>query len=641
MINRSTIEEILNATRVEEVVGDFVNLKKRGANYIALCPFHNEKTPSFNVSPAKGIYKCFGCGKGGDAIRFLMDHEQLSYPEALRWLADKYNIVIKEEAETPEDIAKRDKRESLLVINQFAARYYDQCLWESEEGRNIGLNYFKERNFREATIRKFQLGYAPASGSALSNEALAKGYQREYLLALGLSKEKDNRLRDFFRSRVVFPIHSLSGSVIAFGARTLSSDKNIPKYLNSAESEIYHKSKVLYGAFFAKSAMRQHDECLMVEGYTDVISLHQAGIEHVVASSGTSLTHEQVRLVKRYTENITILYDGDKAGVAAALRGLDIVLEEGLNVKVAILPDGEDPDSFVQKEGSNAFLEYVKKEAKDFILLKTDILREESGNDPVKKSALIRDMVGSIARIPEPIKRALYLRECAVRMEMREQLLMNEVNKAIARKLGEQRKSNERAAREEEKVLEEQVQVNAGRQDEAKEGQNNYYQERDVLRVLLEYGARSFDKENTVAAYVVEQCSSYEFENAGFAAIFRYFEEALARGETPRVEELSHHRDKEIQELAVSLMSMSREVSENWDKMHDIVVEEKEAVYRNDARSAVTRLLLRQVRREIEKNRRELAREKDEDQILLLLDVRQKLKAQELELTERLNTVIY
>ncbi len=641
MINRSTIEEILNATRVEEVVGDFVNLKKRGANYIALCPFHNEKTPSFNVSPAKGIYKCFGCGKGGDAIRFLMDHEQLSYPEALRWLADKYNIVIKEEAETPEDIEKRDKRESLLVINQFAARYYDQCLWESEEGRNIGLNYFKERNFREATIRKFQLGYAPASGSALSNEALAKGYQREYLLALGLSKEKDNRLRDFFRSRVVFPIHSLSGSVIAFGARTLSSDKNIPKYLNSAESEIYHKSKVLYGAFFAKSAMRQHDECLMVEGYTDVISLHQAGIEHVVASSGTSLTHEQVRLVKRYTENITILYDGDKAGVAAALRGLDIVLEEGLNVKVAILPEGEDPDSFVQKEGSSAFLEYVKKEAKDFILLKTDILREESGNDPVKKSVLIRDMVGSIARIPDPIKRALYLRECAGRMEMREQLLMNEVNKAIARKLGEQRKSNERAAREEEKTLEEQVQVNAGRQDEAKERQNNYYQERDVLRVLLEYGTLKFDKEYTVAAYVVEQCSSYEFENAGFAAIFRYFEEALARGETPRVEELSHHRDKEIQELAVSLMSMSREVSENWDKMHDIVVEEKEAVYRNDARSAVTRLLLRQVRREIEKNRRELAREKDEDQILLLLDVRQKLKAQELELTERLNTVIY
>lgn len=641
MINRSTIEEILNATRVEEVVGDFVNLKKRGANYIALCPFHNEKTPSFNVSPAKGIYKCFGCGKGGDAIRFLMDHEQLSYPEALRWLADKYNIVIKEEAETPEDIEKRDKRESLLVINQFAARYYDQCLWESEEGRNIGLNYFKERNFREATIRKFQLGYAPASGSALSNEALAKGYQREYLLALGLSKEKDNRLRDFFRSRVVFPIHSLSGSVIAFGARTLSSDKKIPKYLNSAESEIYHKSKVLYGAFFAKSAMRQQDECLMVEGYTDVISLHQAGIEHVVASSGTSLTHEQVRLVKRYTENITILYDGDKAGVAAALRGLDIVLEEGLNVKVAILPEGEDPDSFVQKEGSNAFLEYVKKEAKDFILLKTDILREESGNDPVKKSALIRDMVGSIALIPEPIKRALYLRECAVRMEMREQLLMNEVNKAIARKLGEQRKSNERAAREEEKTLEEQVQVNAGRQDEAKERQNNYYQERDVLRVLLEYGTLKFDKEYTVAAYVVEQCSSYEFENAGFAAIFRYFEEALERGKTPQVEELSHHRDKEIQELAVSLMSMSREVSENWDKMHDIVVEEKEAVYRNDARSAVTRLLLRQVRREIEKNRRELAREKDEDQVLLLLDVRQKLKAQELELTERLNTVIY
>ncbi len=641
MINRNTIDEILNVTRVEEVVGDFVNLRKRGANYIALCPFHNEKTPSFNVSPAKGIYKCFGCGKGGDAIRFLMDHEQLSYPEALRWLADKYNIVIKEEAETPEDIARRDKRESLLVLNQFASRYYDQCLWQSEEGRNIGLNYFKERNFRESVIRKFQLGYAPASGAALSDEALAKGYQREYLLALGLSKEKDNGLRDFFRSRVVFPIHSLSGSVIAFGARTLSSDKKIPKYLNSPESEIYHKSKVLYGAFFAKSAMRQQDECLMVEGYTDVISLHQAGIENVVASSGTSLTHEQVRLVKRYTENVTILYDGDKAGVAAALRGLDIVLEEGLNVKVVVLPEGEDPDSFVQKEGSRVFLEYVKKEAKDFILLKTEMLREESRNDPVQKSKLIRDLVGSIALIPDPIKRALYTRECAVQMEVREQLLMNEVNKVIARKLGEQRKSSERAAREEEKMLEEQVQVNDDQRSERTEQQSNYYQERDVLRVLLEYGERKFDDENTVAGYVLGQCASYEFENAAFASIFRYFEEALERGETPRAEELSHHRDKEIQEAAVSLMSISREVSENWDKMHDIVVEEKEAIYRNDARSAVTRLLLRQVRREIEKNRKELVGEKDEERILLLLRVRQALKEQELKLTERLNTVIY
>lgn len=639
MINRSTIEEILNTTRVEEVVGDFVNLRKRGANYIALCPFHNEKTPSFNVSPAKGIYKCFGCGKGGDAIRFLMDHEQLSYPEALRWLADKYNIVIKEEAESPEDLAKRDKRESLLVLNQFAARYYVTQLWESEEGKNIGLNYFKERNFRESVIRKFQLGYAPASGTALSDEATSGGYQRKYLLALGLSKEKENRLRDFFRSRVVFPIHSLSGSVIAFGARTLSSDKKIPKYLNSPDSEIYHKGKVLYGAFFAKNAIRQQDECLMVEGYTDVISLHQAGIEHVVASSGTSLTHEQVRLVKRYTENITILYDGDKAGVAAALRGLDIVLEEGLNVKVVILPEGEDPDSFVQKEGSSGFIEYVKKEAKDFILLKTEMLRDESLNDPIKKSELIRDLVSSIALIPDPIKRALYLRESSKRMEVPEQLLINEVNKAIARKLREQHKSNARADREEEKRLE--VQETAVRHKQLKQDQDNYYQERDVLRVLLEYGTRKFDKENTVAEYIIGQCTSSQFENVAFAAIFRYFEEALEQGETPRAETLSHHPDKEIQELVVSLMSMSPTVSENWDKMHDIVVEEQEAVYRNDARSAVTRLLLRQVRREIEKNRLELAREKDEDQIVLLLGVRQKLKEQELELTERLNTVIY
>ncbi len=641
MINRNTIDEILNVTRVEEVVGDFVNLRKRGANYIALCPFHNEKTPSFNVSPAKGIYKCFGCGKGGDAIRFLMDHEQLSYPEALRWLADKYNIVIKEEAETPEDIARRDKRESLLVLNQFAARFFERALWEEEEGKNIGLNYFRERNFRESVIRKFQLGYAPASGTALSDEAMAKGYRREYLLALGLSKEKDNRLRDFFRSRVVFPVHSLSGSVIAFGARTLSSDKKIPKYLNSAESEIYHKSKVLYGAFFAKGAMRQQDECLMVEGYTDVISLHQAGIENVVASSGTSLTHEQVRLVKRYTENITILYDGDKAGVAAALRGLDIVLEEGLNVKVVILPEGEDPDSFVQKEGSRAFLEYVKKEGKDFILLKTEMLREESRNDPVQKSKLIRDLVGSIALIPDPIKRGLYLRECSKRMEVREQLLMNEVNKVIARKLGDERKRNMREEQAESRAAEEPFAGKAERQVEPEAKSSNYYQERDVLRVLLEYGERKYDEESSVARYVVGQCASYEFENSAFAGIFRYFEEALERGESPRAEELSHHRDKEIQEAVVSLMSISRDVSENWDKMHDIVVEEKEAIYRNDARSAVTRLLLRQVRREIEKNRKELAGEKDEERILLLLRVRQTLKEQELKLTERLNTVIY
>ncbi len=648
MIKQSTIDEILNVAHIEEVVGDFVNLKKRGSNYIALCPFHNEKTPSFNVSPAKGIYKCFGCGKGGDAIRFLMEHEQLSYPEALRWLASKYNIVISEEEASAEELEKRDQRESLLVLNRFAAQFYSEKLWESEEGQRIGLHYFKERNFRESVIRKFGLGYAPASGKALSLEALEKGYRKEDLLKVGLSKEKDNELHDFFRERVVFPIHGLAGNVIAFGARTLSSDKKIPKYLNSPESEIYHKSKVLYGAAFAKSAIRKQDECFMVEGYTDVISLHQAGIENVVASSGTSLTHDQVRLVKRYTENISILYDGDKAGIAAALRGLDIVLEEGLNVKVVILPEGEDPDSFVQKEGASGFLDYVKKEKKDFILLKTELLREESQNDPVKKALLIRDIVSSIALIPDPIKRALYTRECAVKMEMREQLLINEVNKAIAKQLLERKKSDERSERQEQRAKEESealqkhvsVPVDHTPEDKSRAA-DNYYQERDVLRVLIEYGNRKYDEDHSVAAYVVAQCSGYEFQNQAFAKIFEFYENAVAEGKDLEVDVLSRHRDEKVQQTVISILSISRDVSENWDRMHDIVVEEKDAIYRNDTHSAVTRLLLRQVRSEIEKNRKELMQEKDEERIMLLLHVRKVLKEQELELTARLNTVIY
>lgn len=444
MITQKTITEIFETAKIEEVVGDFVNLRRRGVNMIGLCPFHNEKTPSFTVSPNKGIYKCFGCGKGGNSVNFVMEHEQFSYPDALRYLAKKYGIKIEEKQLSPEQDLERQRKDSLFIINDFAVNYYHDNLINSDIGKSVGLSYFKQRGFREDTIKKFQLGFAFDKKDHLTLAMVNKGYNIDLLKTVGLTSKYG---RDFFRNRVQFPIHNLSGKVIGFGGRILVNDKKQPKYLNSPETEIYNKSRVLYGIYFAKKAIRQEDNCFLVEGYTDVISLNQAGIENVVSSSGTSLTVGQIQLIKRNTPNITILYDGDAAGIKAALRGLDLVLEQDMNVKVVLLPEGEDPDSFVQSVGTERFKQYVKEKAADFILFKTNLLIEETANDPIKRAELIKDIVGSIARIPDPIKRSVYVRECSGLMEISEQILVDEANKAVMRLVKNRRKEQQNEER--------------------------------------------------------------------------------------------------------------------------------------------------------------------------------------------------
>lgn len=430
MIDQPTIDRILDAANIVDVVSEFVTLRKRGVNYVGLCPFHDDKTPSFYVSPAKNICKCFACGEGGTAVHFIMKHEQLSYVEALRYLAKKYNIEIHERELTDKEKQLQGDRESMLIVNAWAQKYFTTLLNEHIDGKTIGMRYFAERGFREDTIRKFQLGYSLDQRDALYQAALKSGYKKEYLEKTGLIiAYEDGKVSDRFRGRVIFPVHSLSGKVVAFGGRVLKKDEKTAKYVNSPESEIYHKSNELYGIYFAKQAIVKADRCFLVEGYTDVISMHQSGVENVVASSGTALTHGQIRLIHRFTNNITVLYDGDAAGIKAAIRGIDLLLEEGMNVKVVLLPDGEDPDSFARSHSASEFAEFIRQNETDFIRFKTKLLLDEAGNDPIKRSTLIAEIIRSIAIVPDNITRTLYIRECSAKMEIDEQVVLNEVNK--------------------------------------------------------------------------------------------------------------------------------------------------------------------------------------------------------------------
>lgn len=460
MIDRATVEKILDATEIVDVISDFVTLRRRGANYIACCPFHNEKTPSFSVSPSKGIFKCFGCGKAGSAVTFVMEHEQMTYPEALKYLARKYGIEVHEQEESEEDTADRLKRESMIAVSEFASKFYADALFNTAEGHSVGLSYFRQkRGFSDETIRKFGLGWSP-SGRAFAGEpaaatlprtALQNGYKAEYLLSTGLCYEHGGELVDKFRKRVIFPIHSLSGRVIAFGGRTLREDKTVAKYLNSPESDIYHKSRSLYGIYFAKSAIAREQKCYLVEGYTDVISMHQAGIENVTASSGTSLTTDQIRLIKRFTNNVTVLYDGDAAGIKASLRGINMLLEEGMIIKVVLLPDGEDPDSFARSHTRQEILDFLSEHETDFIEFKYDLLSSAIEHDPIRKAELIRDIIDTIAVIPDQIARSVYVEQCAQRLGMKEDVLFVEVARVRRKRIEsgqfEQRRREEAAAR--------------------------------------------------------------------------------------------------------------------------------------------------------------------------------------------------
>lgn len=431
MIDQGTIDRIMDAAQIVDVVSQFVTLKRRGINFVGLCPFHTDKTPSFYVSPAKNICKCFACGEGGTAVHFIMKHEQLSYYEALKYLAKKYNIEIQEREFTDEQKQAYNERESLFILNDYARDYFVNTLHNHIEGKSIGLSYFKERGFREDIIEKFQLGYSLEQRDAFSQEALKNGYKEDYLVKTGLAikSEHNNQLIDRFRGRVMFPVHTLSGKVIAFGGRILKKAENTGKYVNSPESEIYHKGNELYGIFFAKQAITKADCCYLVEGYTDVISMHQAGIENVVASSGTALTNGQIRLIHRFTDNVTVIYDGDAAGIKAALRGIDLLLEDGMNIKVILLPDGEDPDSFAKKQNAESLTNYIKANEVDFMRFKTKLLLEEAGNDPIKRAALISDIVNSISIIPDNIIRTVYIKDCSILLDVDERILVQEVIK--------------------------------------------------------------------------------------------------------------------------------------------------------------------------------------------------------------------
>lgn len=437
MIDPSTIQKIFDAADIYEVVSDFVSLKKRGVNYVGCCPFHNEKTGSFTVSPAKGIYKCFGCGKGGNAVNFIMEHEQLSYVEALRWLAAKYNIIIEEKELTESEKQERTERESMLIVTSYAEKFFTYQLWHTDEGKSVGMSYFRRRGLDDKTIEKFGLGYSPEAWDAFTKNALDKGYKKDFLVKTGLTIDSEKGLFDRFRARVMFPIRDLAGKNIAFGGRIMTNDKKSAKYLNSPESEIYHKSRTLYGIYFAKKSIVQNDRCFLVEGYLDVISFHQKGIENTVASSGTSLTVEQIRLMRRLTSNVTIIYDGDAAGIKASLRGIDLVLEEGLNVRIVSLPDGEDPDSFAQAHTAEEVLEYINAHETDFINFKTQLLLEQAGGDPIERAKLITDIVRSISLIPDTITRSVYVRETAGQMQVEESVLYNEISRLRRQKSGD------------------------------------------------------------------------------------------------------------------------------------------------------------------------------------------------------------
>jgi DNA primase len=571
------IDEIMQTSRIEEVIGEFVNLKRAGSNLKGLSPFVDERTPSFMVSPAKQIFKCFSSGKGGTVVTFLMEKEHFSYPEALRWLADKYNIELPaDEPQTAEEIAAITERESLYIINEFAKEHFLANMHENQEGQAIGLSYFEERGFRPDIIKKFQLGYCLNKGDDFTKAALAKGYKLEYLENVGLVKTKDERHFDFFRGRVMFPIHSISGRVLGFGGRTLITDKKIAKYFNSPESIIYNKSEILYGLFFAKSDIIKYDQCFLCEGYTDVISMHQAGVTNVVASSGTSLTKEQIKLIKRYTQNITILYDGDAAGIKASFRGIDLILEEGMNVKVLLFPDGDDPDSYSKKVSTTELTDFIKANTQDFVRFKTAMLMKEGSNDPLQMAQMIREIVHSIALIPDPITRSVYVKDISKEFGIDEALILNELNKTRKTQLAKE--NNEPQIATNPALTDTFVQPIPQAQTATKVKPAFPFEEFDVLRILVKYGQLAVKTEHLDEQGVSHQIEvsvteliCHELEKDGlqlshplFQRIFEHIKQGLENKTLYKTSYWLKHSDQEIVQWVSSIESDSHELSPQW-----------------------------------------------------------------------------
>ena len=654
MISKNTIDKIYDQMRVEEVIGDFVQLKRAGSNYKGLSPFSNERTPSFMVSPVKQIWKDFSSGKGGNAIAFLMEHEHFTYPEAIRYLAKKYHIEIEENEQSTEEKAQADERESLYIVSEYAQQYFQDTLFNTEAGKAIGMTYFKERGFTEETIQKFRLGFSPDEWTAFTDNALAKGYQLEFLEKTGLTIVNGDRKFDRFKGRVMFPIHSMSGRVLGFGGRILTNDKKQAKYLNSPESEIYHKSKVLYGIFFAKQAIAKADNCYLVEGYTDVIQMHQKGIENVVASSGTALTQDQIRLIHRLTPNITVLYDGDAAGLRASIRGVDLILEQGMNVKVCTFPEGDDPDSFARKTAYEDLVLYLENNATDFIRFKASLLMQEAQNDPIKKAETIRDMVESISKIPDLIKREVYVRECATIMDISEQVLFSTLAQILKKDFYEGQKVERK-----QKAAMQVVQT----PEEAQKRTVNRLEvlEYDLIKNLLLYGNRECvftdtilveEEDGTLKEQQIQQTlkvyekiflelqeDEIELANPDFKQIYELLMGKLSENPNYDVNRIANELPIELSEK-VSGMLLDDENNQlhDWSK-RDIVPKAKDAHLETIVGDIILNIRSLLVHHLIQSLTQQIAQANEEEKKELLENVMNYIQLQKL-LAKRLNIVV-
>jgi DNA primase len=641
MIPQETIQQILSRIDIIEIVGGFVKLKKRGANYLGLCPFHNEKTPSFTVSPAKEIYKCFGCGRSGNTISFLMEHEKYSYAEALKWLAARYNVEIEEKELSPEIRQKQQLADSLYIVNGFAQKFLSDALFNTEEGRDIGLSYLKERGFNEETMRKFQLGYNPDQRDAFARAALAAQYNIELLQKSGLVVVRDDRAMDNYRGRIIFPVHNQTGKVTGFGARIIKSNDRAPKYINTPENEIYVKSRILYGLWQARQSIDQQDECLLVEGYTDVISLHQAGIGNVVASGGTSLTIDQLRLVRKYTHHLTIIYDGDNAGVKAALRGLDLALEEGLDVRLVLIPDKEDPDSYVRRLGGAAFRDFIAAAKKDFILFQLDVALKDAANDSNKKAAVVNQLAETIARINKAedfTRQQDYIRQSAAILHIDEGGLHSLVNKYI----------RERIAKQENRVA---AQISTDTPDGTSPPQDDesvslllrHEQfERGMIRALLDYGMKPWDESTFTADYILAEAAElYELiDNKHLLKLLDLYRTWYEQGLEPTTKNFLYYEDQALSTLAVSIMDLRHELSPNWKNHHDGKIPTPEEIYKEDVVSTMRYLRLHKIKRLMEENQRDIEKPHTADELRMLLQTHDHLKKMEQNLTAQPGSVI-
>lgn len=639
MISQQTIQQILSRIDITEIIGGFVKLKKRGANYLGLCPFHNEKTPSFTVSPSKEIYKCFGCGRSGNTISFLMEHEKYSYVEALKWLAAKYNVEVEETDTSPEFKLQQQAADSLYILNGFAQKYFSDQLFNSEEGQNIGLTYLKERGFREAVISKFQIGYCLDDRDAFAKAATAAQYNTEYLQKSGLVVVRDGRMNDNYRGRIIFPVHNQTGKIIGFGARIIKNNDRAPKYINTPENEIYVKSKILYGSYFARQAIDKSDECLLVEGYTDVVSLHQAGIENVVASGGTSLTQDQLRLIKKYTNNLTIIYDGDAAGVKAALRGLDMALEEGLQVQLVLIPDNHDPDSYVNLIGASAFREFVNANKKDFILFQLENSLREASGDSNKKAILVNQMAETISRVNKAedfTRQQDYIRKCAELLQIDEGGLLALVNKHIRERVNkfENRSAATSAGVEEQLITaEENDLIDLLNKDEQ--------QERAIIRSLLEFGLKSWDEQKRVADYMLEEFMDQDMiDNKDLLRVLHQYKDWYEQGLEPTSRNFLYQEDQKLSALVVSIMDFPYELSPNWKEHYEGKIPTREELYREEVISTINYLKLRKIKRLMDMNQKDLQKSHSPEEQMMFMETHKHLKNMERELLGVVGTVI-